>query len=146
MNKVIVIRPFTDTHTPSNDHDVAQVKGFIENELNNAHIRTLIEDADFDPNTGVVKLDDAPLVEPPPRTVVFKSGSAALEALKESTGTQEVWRAIGYLSEWNLTFPVVDLYVTHDHTELTAVYKDAEGKRGYTIGAVWNGTSFSFHS
>lgn len=53
--------------------------------------------------------------------------------------------ALGYLAQWNLTFPHVDIY-PDDDTDLVAVYKTAEGTRGYVIGAVWHDDHYGFHS
>lgn len=79
------------------------------------------------------------------RTVHLHIDTTSLNQLHENTDTLELYKAIAYLSTWNLTYPSVDIY--HDGTtDLIASYKDDTGKPSYTIGAVWTGTEFGFHS
>ena len=60
----------------------------------------------------------------------------------------EFYRAVGYLSTWNMTYPHVKLYYNARELEITASYYDEAGELGYCVGAVFNGTSkqFGFHS
>jgi hypothetical protein len=53
--------------------------------------------------------------------------------------------AIGYLSTWNMDYPVVDIFADGD-TDLVAIYCDEYGKRQYVIGAVWHDDHFGYHS
>lgn len=53
--------------------------------------------------------------------------------------------AIGYLSTWNMDYPVVDIFADGD-TDLVAIYCDDYGERQYVIGAVWHGDHFGYHS
>jgi hypothetical protein len=81
------------------------------------------------------------------RTVTINMDAVQATQIEQITGYQELMAAIGYLSTWNMTFPRVEIFVQDvESPELLAVYKDAGAKRGYTIGAVWNGTKFGFHS
>lgn len=61
-------------------------------------------------------------------------------------GRKEYWEAIGYLSSWNMTFPICEIYCEYATPDLVAVYKDENGVRGYVIGAVWHGDHYGFHS
>ena len=64
----------------------------------------------------------------------------------ESIGSWEkVQSAIGYLSTWNLSYPICNIYTDGD-TDFTAVYLDDTGTRQYVIGAVWHGEHYGFHS
>lgn len=81
------------------------------------------------------------------RTITLNMNAVERTVLEEITGYQELMSAIGYLSTWNMTYPAVVIYIVDEVSpELVAVYKDEEGNRAYTIGAVWNGTKFGFHS
>jgi len=63
-------------------------------------------------------------------------------------GAAEFYRAVGYLSTWNMTFPQVVLYYNARDLEITASYYNEAGELGYCIGAVFNDDSkqFGFHS
>lgn len=79
------------------------------------------------------------------RNVHLHVDAVSLNQLCHATDTLELYKAIAYLSTWNLTYPTVEIY--HDgETNLLATFKTEAGKIGYTIGAVWNGSSFGFHS
>lgn len=79
------------------------------------------------------------------RTVNLHFDAVSLIQLHEATDTLELYKALAYLSTWNLTFPTVDIY--HDgKTDLVASFKNADGSPGYTIGAIWNGSSYNYHS
>ena len=87
------------------------------------------------------------------RTVNHHFDAGKLESLAETTSMAEVYRALGYLSAWNMTgYPVVDLAICGEPTdsepmEILAYYrKEAGAVPGYVIGAVWNGERFGFHS
>lgn len=67
--------------------------------------------------------------------------------------TDKLSAALGYLATWGSSecFPEVVIRCIGDHgcwrgPEITAYYRNAEGKCGFTIGAVWDGSEFSFHS
>lgn len=60
---------------------------------------------------------------------------------------REVYRALGYLSTWNMSYPIVKIWIDTKHNEITAVYFREEGADcGYSIAAVWHGEHFGFHS
>lgn len=84
------------------------------------------------------------------RTVNHNYTADQLGALREQClNEQLIYQAVGYLSTWNLSFPVVDLCILggHNELEMIAVYrKEAGGPIGYSIGAVWHGDHFGFHS
>ena len=67
--------------------------------------------------------------------------------VKDVTGLPEFHRAIGYLSNWNLTFPEVSIMIcdTKDG-ELRAVYFRADGSCAYVIGAIFREGKYEFHS
>lgn len=81
--------------------------------------------------------------------VVHHFGDSVTQAsIREHVGQLEFYRAVGYLSTWNMTFPEVKLYYDAKQCEITASYYTATGELGYCIGAVWNETTkqFGFHS
>lgn len=83
--------------------------------------------------------------DPAPRTVTFFTDTDALHAFYEHTDVIQARTAVGYLTAWNLSYPHVNIY--HDgKTDLVANFLRADGTIGYTIGAVWNGEAFGFHS
>jgi hypothetical protein len=60
---------------------------------------------------------------------------------------QEVYRALGYLSTWNMSFPIVRIYIDAKHNEINAAYfREEGGDCAYSIGAVWHDDHFGFHS
>ena len=66
-------------------------------------------------------------------------------------GDEPIRKALGYLSLWNWsTYPFVNIVLMGDsegEMELLASYRKEEGgEAGYTIGAVWHGNDFGFHS
>ena len=80
------------------------------------------------------------------RQVELNLSSEDMIRIAESIGTwDKLWQAIGYLSSWNFTYPVVTIF-RDGETDLVAVYKDASGDRQYVIGAVWHGEHYGFHS
>lgn len=74
------------------------------------------------------------------------------EQLKEQCGGDQkpVLEALGYLSMWNReAYPVVNIVLVGERgsMELIACYRVEEnGPIGYSIGAVWHGDHFGFHS
>ena len=64
-------------------------------------------------------------------------------------GNKQLFLALGYLIQWNMSFGHVTItgYVDEDCPEMTAVYRrEAGGDVGYVIGAIWHGDHFGFHS
>lgn len=82
------------------------------------------------------------------RTIQFEPDAVILTEMTQETGHKELWQAIGYLSQWDITYPHVQIWANmRDGPELTAVYRaQADGPVGYAIGAVWHGDHFGFHS
>ena len=82
------------------------------------------------------------------RLIEHFGDSVVQSTLRERVGRSEFYRAVGYLSTWNMTYPHVKLYYNARELEITASYYDAFGTLGYCIGAVFNDTSkqFGFHS
>jgi hypothetical protein len=61
----------------------------------------------------------------------------------------EYYAALGYLSTWNMTHAVVNIYPESqgaDNTDFIAVYKRADGTLAYTIAAIWHDDHYGFHS
>lgn len=79
------------------------------------------------------------------RTVTIHMDAVVQSTMRDATDPAEWFRAIGYLSTWNMTFPKVDIYPDGD-TDMMALYRDAAGKVGYVIGAVWHEDHYGFHS
>ena len=82
------------------------------------------------------------------RIVHHLGDSVTQNTLREHVGQLEFYRAVGYLSTWNMTFPEVKLYYNAKDVEITASYYTATGELGYCIGAVFNDDTkqFGFHS
>lgn len=68
--------------------------------------------------------------------------------MMEAVTPLEFYRAVGYLSTWNMSYPHVKLYYNVRELEITASYYDEVGELRYCIGAVFNSDSkaFGFHS
>lgn len=84
------------------------------------------------------------------RTVNHNYTADALDALRaQCLDETQINNAFGYLSLWNLTYPVVDLLILGgtNEMEILACYRhEAGGSVAYAIGAVWHGDHFGFHS
>lgn len=86
------------------------------------------------------------------RTIQINFDSAALNEMCDNADTQEVRKAIGYLSSWCPdSFPIVDIF-RDTKTDLMAVYRKRPYEQGdlpgYVIGGIWDSgsQSYSFHS
>lgn len=69
--------------------------------------------------------------------------------IAEITGNDELFKAIGYLSTWGITYPFCEIIggVYDGNPELVATYRREErGPIAYQIGAVWHADHFGFHS
>ena len=82
------------------------------------------------------------------RLIEHFGDSVVQSTLRERVGRSEFYRAVGYLSTWNMTYPHVKLYYNARELEITASYYNEAGELGYCVGAVFNDTSkqFGFHS
>jgi hypothetical protein len=79
------------------------------------------------------------------RTVELNLTSEDMITIAESIGTwDKLWDAIGYLSTWNLSYPVVNIFKDRDNDLVAVYFKD--GDRMYTIGAVWHDDHYGYHS
>lgn len=79
------------------------------------------------------------------RTITIHMDAVQQTEMREATARDQWQNAVGYLSTWNMTFPKVDIY-PDGQTDMTAVYSDENGGRGYVIGAVWHDDHYGFHS
>ena len=82
------------------------------------------------------------------RLIHHYGDSVAQSTIREHVGPAEFYRAVGYLSTWNMSFPEASLYFNAREMEITASYYDEVGELRYCIGAVFNRDSkaFGFHS
>ena len=82
------------------------------------------------------------------RIVHHLGDNVTVSTLMEQATAAEFYRAVGYLSTWNMSFPEVKLFYNVRELEITASYYTATGELGYCIGAVFNSASgkFGFHS
>jgi len=79
------------------------------------------------------------------RTVELNLTSEDMITIAASIGTwDKLWDAIGYLSTWNLSYPVVNIFKDRDNDLVAVYFKD--GDRMYTIGAVWHDDHYGYHS
>ncbi len=65
--------------------------------------------------------------------------------MQNATDHNEWFRAIGYLSTWNMTFPTVVIHADGE-TDMVALYRDEDDRIRYVIGAVWHDDRYGFHS
>lgn len=81
------------------------------------------------------------------RTVTIYIDAVKQTEIRTAVGAEAFYKAIGYLSTWNMTFPEVTIY-SDGTNDLIAVYKNADSTHGYTIGAIYNTVagSYGFHS
>ena len=80
------------------------------------------------------------------RKVEYLFNAVELQQLKDNTSATEVIEALGYLSQWNFTFPRVAIHISSKHDELIARYFRDDNSLGYVIGGVWHDDHFGFHS
>lgn len=72
--------------------------------------------------------------------------------ISEIAGNAELFKAIGYLSQWNMNLARVRIIgdVYSGSPEIIATYwrydTDEDQPIAYQIGAVWHGDHFGFHS
>lgn len=80
------------------------------------------------------------------REVLIRMDSTQLTQIKEAVGAQHFYEALGYLSQWNLTYGHV-VITQDDTTDMVAVYRATPGGPvEYVIGAVWHEDHYGFHS
>lgn len=78
-------------------------------------------------------------------TVNLTSGTAT-EIAVEINSWDKLHAAIGYLSMWAVdAYPNV-LIIRDSGADLLGIYYDADNNHKYTIGAVWHGDHYGFHS
>lgn len=83
------------------------------------------------------------------RSIDIMLDAVTMHQIRELTGSQRFFVALGYLTSWNMTFGYVRITggFYNGNPELIATYKDDEtAPVGYCIGAVWHGDHFGFHS
>jgi len=86
------------------------------------------------------------------RTIELAIDADTLMALADASSNAELFKAIGYLSQWNMNMAKVRILggVYDGNPELTATYwrhNTTEPQTiAYQIGAVWHGDHFGFHS
>ena len=83
------------------------------------------------------------------RRVDYQFSAVELTELVINVGKneREVYRALGYLSTWNMSYPIVKIWINAKYNELNAAYFSEDGVEcGYAIGAVWHDDHFGFHS
>lgn len=75
------------------------------------------------------------------RTVRFNIEAETVTDIAEIVGNAELFRAIGYLVQWNLNHAFVEIIggVYSGNPEIIATYRNEErGPITYQIGAVWH--------
>ena len=86
------------------------------------------------------------------RTIRFGIDADTLVNIAEITGNLELWRALGYLTQWATgsdKYAYVEIIggVYDGNPEIIATYrKEERGPITYQIGAIWHGDHFGFHS
>lgn len=85
------------------------------------------------------------------RVIQLEMTSEVSEQALEVAGAQQLWFAIGYLSQWSLSYAhcTLRVFMSDGVPEMVATYSDdpsATGRPLYVIGAVWHGSHFGFHS
>lgn len=79
------------------------------------------------------------------RNAIIHIDATERTRMQAATDYNEWFRAIGYLTTWNMTFPTVEIYVDGE-PDMVALYKDENGNVGYAICAIWHGDHYGFHS
>lgn len=79
------------------------------------------------------------------RNAIIHIDTTERTQMQHATNHDEWFRAIGYLSTWNMSFPTVEIRA-EGGTDMVAVYKDEEDNVRYVIGAVWHNDHYGFHS
>jgi hypothetical protein len=82
---------------------------------------------------------------PEQRSITLSIDAVRQMEIAEEVGNDKLWKAIGYLSSWNMSFPSVTVADAGDN-DLVAVYRREDGSRGYVISAVWHEDHYGFHS
>jgi hypothetical protein len=75
------------------------------------------------------------------RTIRFGIPAETVTAIAEITGNAEYFKAIGYLSTWNLSHAHCEIIggIYDGNPEIIATYRQhADGPITYQIGAVWH--------
>jgi len=83
------------------------------------------------------------------RTTTSTINAVTLTEIAQITGGEALYKAIGYLSTWNMTFPHLHLQggIYDGAPEIIATYRREDGGPiGYQIGAIWHDDHFGFHS
>lgn len=83
------------------------------------------------------------------RSIELAVEAETLTSIAEITGNGELFRALGYLCQWNLSLGKVRVIGgIHDGVpELIASYwRDESQPVAYQLGAIWHGDHFGFHS
>ena len=81
------------------------------------------------------------------RNIEYAFDAVELNALHHATDYKQVESALGYLSSWNMSFPIVTIYISGDDEIRAVYYSKADDKRaGYVLAAVWHDDHFGFHS
>ena len=86
------------------------------------------------------------------RTISCGIDADTLVNIAEITGNLELWRALGYLTQWATgsdKYAYVEIIggVYDGNPEIIATYrKEERGPITYQIGAIWHGDHFGFHS
>jgi hypothetical protein len=81
------------------------------------------------------------------RNIQYAFDAVELNAVHHATDYKQVESALGYLSSWNMSFPIVTIYIAGDEEIRAVYYNKADDKRaGYVLAAVWHDDHFGFHS
>jgi hypothetical protein len=83
------------------------------------------------------------------RNIDILIDAVTMHQIRELTGSQRLYEALGYLTSWNMTFGYVRITggFYSGNPELIATYKNSPSDGvGYCIGAVWHDDHFGFHS
>jgi hypothetical protein len=79
------------------------------------------------------------------RQVTIYLNAVEQQEMRDATSTTEWRNAIGYLSTWNMSHPIVAISKDGD-TDMIAVYRNSDNEVVYVIGAVWHNDHYGFHS
>lgn len=82
------------------------------------------------------------------RTVSINANPVEVNTVRNAVGPEQFYRAIGYLSTWNMTYDVCGISIYADDLSMTTLYTRTTGEDRYVIAAIWNADSksYSFHS
>ena len=82
------------------------------------------------------------------RNISLNANAVDMTTVRATVGQEQLYRAIGYLSTWNMTYDTCGISVYPEDAQIVACYTRSNSADRYVIVAVWDATAqtYSFHS